>query len=71
MLDMMMLGMTGKETLVRMREMPTLENTPAILMTARAQASELDELRAIGAAEVISKPFDPMALAEQIKTAMQ
>ncbi|MEQ6249961.1 response regulator [Sulfitobacter sp. HNIBRBA3233] len=69
-LDMMMPGMTGKETLELMREMPHLRDTPAVFMTARAQESELDELRAMGAAAVISKPFDPMSLAEQIKAAM-
>lgn len=69
-LDMMMPGMTGKETLEQMRTMPHLNKTPAIFMTARAQQSELAELRAIGATEVISKPFDPMALAGQIKQAI-
>lgn len=69
-LDMMMPGMTGKETLAHIRQLPGLAKTPAVFMTARAQASELDELRAIGAAEVISKPFDPMSLGEQIKTAI-
>lgn len=69
-LDMMMPGMTGKETLEHMRQMPTIKDTPAVFMTARAQEAELDELRAIGAAEVISKPFDPMTLSDQIKEAM-
>lgn len=69
-LDMMMPGMTGKETLAHMRQLPELAKTPAVFMTARAQAAELNELRAIGAAEVISKPFDPMSLGEQIKGAM-
>lgn len=66
-LDMMMPGMTGKETLAHIRELPDMAQTPAVFMTARAQTSELDELRQIGAADVISKPFDPMALADQIK----
>jgi CheY-like chemotaxis protein len=39
-------------------------------MTARAQPNELEELRGIGATEVISKPFDPMSLADQIKAAI-
>ena len=69
-LDMMMPGMTGKETLMHIREMPAFAQTPAVFMTARAQTSELDELRAIGAADVISKPFDPMELSGQIKQAM-
>jgi len=69
-LDMMMPGMTGKETLARMRLLPHMAHVPAVFVTARAQVSEMDELRAIGAAEVISKPFDPMALGERVKKAM-
>lgn len=69
-LDMMMPGMTGRQTLEKMRERPELAEVPAIFMTARAQQSEMEELRGIGAAEVISKPFDPMSLADQIKAAI-
>jgi len=57
--DMMMPGMTGRQTLEKLR-----------FMTARAQPNELEELRGIGATEVISKPFDPMSLADQIKAAI-
>lgn len=70
-LDMMMPGMSGKEALARMRQLPGLGHIPAVFMTARAQPSELDELRAMGAVDVISKPFDPMALGGRIKAAMQ
>ena len=66
-LDMMMPGMTGRQTLEKMREMPHLQDVPAIFMTARAQQAEQDELRKVGASEVISKPFDPMSLGDQIK----
>ncbi len=69
-LDMMMPGMTGMQTLEKMREMPGLDQIPAIFMTARAQHAELEELRNLGAADVISKPFDPMSLGDQIKSVM-
>ena len=69
-LDMMMPRMTGRETLDNMRKDAQLGNVPAIFMTARAQHSEIEELFNNGAAEVIPKPFDPMALPEQIKLAM-
>ena len=69
-LDMMMPGMTGKEALLLMRERTDVKDTPAIFMTARAQTSQLEELRAAGAADVISKPFDPMTLGDLIKAAM-
>ena len=61
-LDVMMPGMTGRQTLERMREIPALEKTPN---------SEVEELRGLGAAEVISKPFDPMSLGDQIKAALK
>ncbi len=70
-LDMMMPGMTGCQTLERMRERPEFAEVPAIFMTARAQHAEIEELLQIGAADVISKPFDPMGLGDQIKQAMQ
>lgn len=70
-LDMMMPGMTGKETLTHIRAIEGFAQTPAVLMTARAQLSQLEELRAVGAAEVISKPFDPMVLGDQIKAAIR
>ncbi len=69
-LDMMMPGLTGRQTLEKLRENPAFQTVPAIFMTARAQPDELDELRAIGATEVISKPFDPMSLSDQIKAAI-
>lgn len=70
-LDMMMPGMTGRETLEKMRTLPAVQSVPAIFMTARARLDEVDELRKIGAAEVISKPFDPLTLADQIKAVIQ
>ena len=69
-LDLMMPGLTGRETLVEMRKLPHLAEVPAIFMTARAGAAEQEELRKVGAEEVISKPFDPMALADQIKAVL-
>ena len=36
-LDMMMPGMTGRQTLEKLRENPDFANVPAIFMTARAQ----------------------------------
>lgn len=65
-LDMMMPGMTGCEVLEKMREQPSATFGLAIFMTARAQHSEIEKLHACGAASVISKPFDPLLLGDQI-----
>lgn len=68
-LDVMMPGMTGPETLEKMRTISGLEAVPAIFMTARLGESQT-ELLALGAKDVIAKPFDPMTLGTQIKSAM-
>jgi CheY-like chemotaxis protein len=65
-LDVMMPGMTGEETLRELRRMPEFEQTPAIFMTAKAQHSDIDKLKDAGALDVIVKPFDPMQLAADI-----
>lgn len=70
-LDMMMPGMTGRQTLEKMRQEPAFARIPAIFMTARAQHAEIEELLRIGGVDLISKPFDPMSLPDQIKQAMQ
>ncbi len=66
-LDVMMPGMDGPATLRALRAMPETAELPAIFLTARTQAGEVAALRALGAVGVITKPFDPMTLADQIR----
>lgn len=66
-LDVMMPNMDGPGTLSRIRERETLAQTPVIFMTARAQAGEVDHYRALGALDVVTKPFDPMTLASDVR----
>lgn len=69
-LDVMMPEMSGDIVFKHLQELPGLGKTPAIFMTARAQKDEVMALREIGAIEVILKPFDPMTLPDQIKSAI-
>ncbi len=69
-LDVMMPGLTGPETLDKLRTIPGLKSVPAIFMTARLGAASQEELFALGAKDVIAKPFDPMTLGKRIKDAM-
>lgn len=69
-LDLMMPEMSGDTVLKHLREIPDFQNTPAIFMTARVQKDEIDGLKGLGAIEVILKPFDPMTLPDQIKSAL-
>lgn len=66
-LDVMMPGMDGPETLSKLRELVDIEQIPVAFMTAKVQPSEIEEYRRLGAREVIVKPFDPMTLAAQVR----
>ncbi|MAF96254.1 MAG: hypothetical protein CMM60_10945 [Rhodospirillaceae bacterium] len=66
-LDVMMPGMDGPSTLQELRKLPKITETPVIFMTAKVQAQEIEEYKKMGAADVITKPFDPMTLSEQVK----
>lgn len=66
-LDVMMPKMDGPSALRELRKLPQFAETPAIFMTAKIHASEIEEYKALGAIDVIHKPFDPMTLAEDIK----
>lgn len=67
-LDVMMPNMDGPTTLQQMRSQPELQSIPVIFMTAKAMPQEVARFLALGAAAVIAKPFDPMALAEHVFT---
>ena len=70
-LDVMMPGMDGPTTLQELRNLPDLENTPAVFMTAKVQPQEIEQFKSYGALDVIAKPFDPMALSSQITAVWQ
>lgn len=66
-LDMMMPGMDGPTTFAKLKERPELSSVPVIFMTAKVQTHEIEGYRQLGAAGVITKPFDPMKLADEIR----
>lgn len=66
-LDVMMPDMDGPTTLQRLREDPNTAKIPVIFLTAKAQPSEIKHYQALGALDVIAKPFDPMKLAAQVQ----
>lgn len=66
-LDVMMPGMDGPETLKGLRVFPELANTPVVFMTAKVQPQEVEGYLNLGAVGVIAKPFDPMTLADELR----
>ena len=66
-LDVMMPGMDGPDTLVELMKIESLKDTPSTSLTAKALPDEVTRYRDLGALGVIPKPFDPMALADKVK----
>lgn len=67
-LDVMMPGKDGPAVLAELRARGF--RMPVIFITARAQAHELAHYLKIGAEGVITKPFDPMTLALELRAVM-
>ena len=66
-LDVMMPGMDGPATLAKLRQIDGTALIPVVFMTARTQEREVKHFKAVGAAGVIAKPFDPTALASKLR----
>ncbi len=66
-LDVMMPGMDGPTTLLRLRADAATAAIPVIFLTAKVQPTEVAQFQALGALDVIPKPFDPMNLANRVR----
>jgi len=66
-LDVMMPDMDGPETLRRLADSPLTASIPVVFITARTQTHEVERYLAMGAVGVIAKPFDPLALAGDVR----
>lgn len=66
-LDVMMPGIDGTEVLKQLQKNPETAQTPVIFMTAKAQRHEVEAYKAMGAIDVIPKPFDPLMLSSNIR----
>jgi CheY-like chemotaxis protein len=66
-LDVMMPGLDGPSTLRELRKIPETAGTPVVFMTAKVQPAEVAQYLALGALDVVAKPFDPMAVAADIQ----
>jgi CheY-like chemotaxis protein len=67
-LDVMMPGMDGPATLITLRADEYTRAIPVVFLTAKAGATEHDRMTELAVAGILSKPFDPITLADQIRT---
>lgn len=70
-LDGMMPGLDGYETCRRLKADPATSQVPIVFLTAKAQRSETDRALALGAVACLTKPFDPMTIASELRAALQ
>ncbi|HUX24607.1 MAG TPA: response regulator [Burkholderiales bacterium] len=70
-LDVMMPGMDGLATMDALRKLPETAATPMVFFTANTQDDLRQDLLRRGALGVITKPFEPNALVEQVNALWQ
>lgn len=68
-LDVMMPVLDGPATLALLREDDRTRGIPVVFLTAKARPAERDRLGGLDVSGVLAKPFDPMTLPDQIRTA--
>lgn len=66
-LDVMMPEMDGPMTLNGLRDIEGLREVPAVFLTAKVHGEEVKRLKALGASDVLAKPFDPITLADALR----
>jgi CheY-like chemotaxis protein len=67
-LDVMMPEMDGPEVLQALAGDPSTADIPVVFLTAKATPDDLSHLRMLGAAGVITKPFDATTLAADLRS---
>ena len=66
-LDIMMPGIDGWETLSRLKEDPELKEIPVIIFTAREHSRGRQLAREMGAVDYFQKPFEPDELIDIVE----
>ncbi|GAT71099.1 response regulator [Planomonospora sp. ID91781] len=69
-LDVMMPGMSGIDVCRELRRDAQTAELPIILLTARAQESDVENGLTAGADDYIVKPFSPRVLAERVQSVL-
>ncbi len=67
-IDMLMPGMTGTDVMAALRERGWTANIPIVFVTASAWQKDIDRFVEAGALGIIAKPFDPLTLAETVRS---
>jgi CheY-like chemotaxis protein len=69
-LDAMMPGIDGPQTLERLKANAATARIPVVFLTGSVQEFERDRFTALGAVAILPKPFDPMTLADDLRACL-
>lgn len=69
-LDGMMPGLDGYEVCERLKSDSATAGVPVIFLSAKTQRDEQERALAAGAIACLTKPFDPMTLAAEVRAAL-
>lgn len=61
-IDLMMPDMDGFETIRKLREEPSAQDLPVVVLTGRGQSNTREQAEALGIAGFLTKPFSPIQL---------
>lgn len=70
-LDMMLPGMDGFATLAWLRDDEATATIPVIFLTAKTLGPKAGAVQERGALGVVTKPFDPMTLADEVRAMLR
>lgn len=65
-LDIMMPGATGLEVLSHLRRLKHRRDVPVVILTAKGQDADRNEVFSLGADDFVTKPFSPKKLLARI-----
>ena len=68
--DIMMPRLDGLQLLGRLRADPATAELPVVLLSAKAQHAEVEQGMAMGAADYVTKPFDPLELLDRVNAVL-
>jgi CheY-like chemotaxis protein len=70
-LDIDMPGMSGYEAIKILKSKPKTRDIPVIFLTGKADTQDEETGRALGAADYITKPFDPLGLIQCLESRLK
>ena len=69
-LDGMMPGLDGYETCRRLKANPATADVPVVFLTAKSRPEDVARAHAFVSAACLVKPFDPLTLAAELRSAL-